>query len=179
MACPGVSLRELYIGSIINVYSRQLKLTEYGDLFTRNKFESSSEKTFALIKPDCYTKTGKIISEFYRNGFTISKLKMSRFSRPQMAENFYAEHRGKPFFNDLASFMSSDVVTGIELISENAVQRSRDVIGDQTAPEEAKRIAPNSIRARFGTDSLRNAIHGSKSSSAYQREQQIFFSPDF
>ena len=55
MACPGVTLKELYLGSIINVYSRQLKLIEYGDLFTRRQFEASSEKTFAMIKPDCYT----------------------------------------------------------------------------------------------------------------------------
>lgn len=55
MACPGVSLQDLYLGSIVNVYSRQLKLVEYGDLFTRRKFESSSEKTFGMIKPDCYT----------------------------------------------------------------------------------------------------------------------------
>ena len=89
MACPGITERELFIGSIINVHSRQLKLVEYGDLFTRNRFESTSEKTFALIKPDCYTKTGKIISDLYRNGFTISKLKMSKFNRPQLVEQFY------------------------------------------------------------------------------------------
>jgi len=86
MACPGVTLKELYIGSIINVYSRQLKLAEYGDLFTRRKFESTTEKSFALVKPDCYTKTGKIITELYRNGFNITKLKMSRFGRQQLAE---------------------------------------------------------------------------------------------
>lgn len=86
MACPGVTQRELFVGSIINVFSRQLKITEYGDIFTRNRFEATSEKSFALIKPDCYTNTGKIITEFYRNGFSISKLKMSRFSRPQLVE---------------------------------------------------------------------------------------------
>lgn len=89
MACPGLTTNELFIGSIINIYSRQLKLTEYGDLFTRRMFESSSEKTFALIKPDCYTQTGKIINEIYRNGFKISKLKMSKFIKPQLVENFY------------------------------------------------------------------------------------------
>jgi nucleoside-diphosphate kinase len=80
MACPGLSIKELYIGSIINVYSRQLKLVEYGDLYTRRRFEAQSEKTFAMIKPDCYTSTGKIIDQIYRNGFTISKLKMSKFN---------------------------------------------------------------------------------------------------
>lgn len=86
MACQGLSLKELFIGSIINIYSRQLKLVEYGDVFTRRKFEASSEKTFAMIKPDCYTSTGKIINEIYRNGFTISKLKMSKFSNEGLTD---------------------------------------------------------------------------------------------
>jgi len=105
MACPGLTIRELYIGSIINVYSRQLKLIEYGDLFTQRKFEAQSEKTFAMIKPDCYTQTGQIIDAIFRNGFTISKLKMTKFNKHGLAEQFYQEHRGKPFFTDLCSFM--------------------------------------------------------------------------
>lgn len=75
--------------------------------------------------------------------------------------------------------MQSDVVTGIELINENAVQRLRETIGEQVDPQEARRIAPNSIRARFGTDSLRNAIHGSHSSNAAIKEQAQYFSTEF
>ena len=83
MACTGVSVSCLFLGSIITVFSRQLRLVDYGDLFTKNKFESAAGRTFAMIKPDCYTQTGKIIDAIYQNGFTISKLKMSRFSKPQ------------------------------------------------------------------------------------------------
>jgi nucleoside-diphosphate kinase len=137
MQCPGLTMNELFVGSIINLYSRQLKLSEYGDLFTRKRFEASSEKTFAMIKPDCYTQTGKIIDAIYRSGFKISKLKMSKFTSPAHADQFYQEHRGKPFFADLTSFMQSDVVTGMELVAENAVQRFRDVIGP-TSTQEAK-----------------------------------------
>ena len=61
MACPGVAIRELFLGSIVTIHSRQLKLVDYADVFTRNKFEPTSERTFAMIKPDCYTSTGKII----------------------------------------------------------------------------------------------------------------------
>lgn len=78
MGC-GLTMQELFIGSIINVHSRQLSLIDYGDIFTRNKFEQLCERTFAMIKPDCYTQTGKIIDAIYQSGFTISKLKMSRF----------------------------------------------------------------------------------------------------
>ncbi len=124
MACQGVSVEDLFIGSVITVYSRQLKLVEYGDLFTRQKFESKRQRTFAMIKPDAYNNTGKIIDAIYQSGFMISKLKMTRFS-PESAGQFYGEHKGKPFFNDLRNFVTSDVVTGIELVAENAVERWR------------------------------------------------------
>ena len=88
-ACPSVTTKELYLGSIITIYSRQLKLADYGDIFTKTKFESASERTFAMIKPDCYTQTGQVIDAIYKNGFTISKLKMSKFQSPQLAEHFY------------------------------------------------------------------------------------------
>jgi len=58
----------------------------------------------------------------------ISKLKMTRFS-PETAGQFYGEHKGKGFFNDLIQFVTSDVVTGIELVSENAVEKWRKTIG--------------------------------------------------
>jgi nucleoside-diphosphate kinase len=79
MACGGITQKELFLGSIITVFSRQLKLVDYGDIFTKNKFESLAGRTFAMVKPDCYTQTGKVIDAIYQNGFTISKLKMSRF----------------------------------------------------------------------------------------------------
>ena len=66
MPAQGVNLEELFIGSIITVYARQLKIIEYGDLFTRQKFEVNRQKTFAMIKPDAYTSTGKIIDAIYR-----------------------------------------------------------------------------------------------------------------
>ena len=81
-----------------------------------------------MIKPDAYTNTGKIIDAIHQSGFMISKMKMTRFS-PESAGQFYAEHRGKPFFNDLMTFVTSDVVTGIELVAENGVERWRQTIG--------------------------------------------------
>lgn len=75
--------------------------------------------------------------------------------------------------------MQSDVVTGMELVGENAIGRFREVMGPSVSVEDAKRQAPNSIRARFGTDSMRNAIHGCSSASDFSYEQPLFFSPEF
>jgi nucleoside-diphosphate kinase len=173
MACPGVTTEELFIGSVITVFSRQLKLVEYGDLFTRQRFESKRQRTFAMIKPDAYTSTGKIIDAIYQNGFMISKLKMARFT-PETAGTFYGEHRGKPFFNELMGFVTSDVVTGLELVAENAVEKWRHTIGP-TKTLLARQNAPGTIRALFGTDDTKNAVHGSDSGPSWKRETDFFF----
>lgn len=64
----------------MTIYSRQLKLVDYGDTFTRSVFAKAKESTFALIKPDAYVHTGKIIDYIYKNGFIISRLKMGKFT---------------------------------------------------------------------------------------------------
>lgn len=74
--------------------------------------------------------------------------------------------------------MSSDVVTGMELVSENAINKFRDVMGPTDAAE-AKNSAPRTLRAHFGTDNMRNALHGSGSPSEFNREQSLFFSKNF
>lgn len=131
-----------------------------------------------MVKPDCYTSTGKIIDAIYQNGFTISKLKMSKFNQPQLADAFYDQHKGKPFFSDLNTYMQSDVVTGMELVCENAVQKFREILGP-TDSAEAKANAPGTLRAYFGTDSMRNGVHGSASEADFQKEDRLFFSKSF
>ena len=76
----GVTIDKLFIGSILTVHARQLKVVDYGDTSTRVSFAKGKETTFAMIKPDVYMHTGKIIDSIYRSGFIISKLKMSRFN---------------------------------------------------------------------------------------------------
>ena len=91
---------------------------------------------------------------------------MSKFATPSHTDEFYAEHKGKPFFADLSSFMQSDVSTGMELVAENAIQKFRDLLGPRESAT-AKVEAPNSLRAMFGTDGRRNAAHGSDSGPNY------------
>ena len=81
-----------------------------------------------MIKPDVYTSTGKIIDAILKKGFMISKMKMSRFNA-KTVEEFYGEHKDKPFYPYLTHFMQSDVVTGIELVGENAIANWREFIG--------------------------------------------------
>jgi len=80
IAQPSVTLAQLFVGSVVTVNARQLKIADYGDTFTRKKFARGKETQFAMIKPDAYMHTGKIIDSIYQNGFIISKMKMSRFN---------------------------------------------------------------------------------------------------
>ena len=129
-----------------------------------------------MIKPDAYKNIGKIIDAIYVNGFKISKLKMSRFTQ-QSSSEFYGEHKEKAFFPNLQNFITSDVVVGMELIADSAIDKWRQFIGP-TNTLKAKQEAPNSIRALFGTDGTQNAVHGSDAPGSMKRETEFWFGGD-
>ena len=164
------------MGAVVTIYGRQLKITDYADVATRKRFEVDRQRTFAMIKPDAYRHMGKIIDAVLANGFRISKLKMSRFTEASAGE-FYGEHRGKPFYPNLQAFITSDVVVGMELVAESAVDKWRSLIGP-TNTQRAKEEAPDSIRALFGTDGTQNAVHGSDSPISMKRETGYWFGGD-
>ena len=170
---PSLQLEDFYVGAKVTILSRAMKVTDYGDVRTRQKFESFRGRTFAMIKPDCYQHIGKILDQVAASGFEISKLKMSKFTK-QSAGQFYAEHQGKPFFENLTNMMTSDVTVGMELVATDAVAKWRQTIGP-TNSEVAKREAPSSIRAKFGTDGTRNATHGADSEVSCKRESEFWF----
>eukprot|EP00829_Urostomides_striatus_P017432 TRINITY_DN601_c0_g1_i1.p1 TRINITY_DN601_c0_g1~~TRINITY_DN601_c0_g1_i1.p1 ORF type:complete len:334 (-),score=115.50 TRINITY_DN601_c0_g1_i1:54-995(-) len=151
----------------------RLKVIDYGDVFTRKQFEVKRSKTLALIKPDAYNHIGKILDAIYQNGFLINRMRMLKMST-EMAQTFYGEHKGKPFFEPLVQRMSSDAIVAMELVADDAVNKWRSLIGP-TNSETARKEAPNSIRALYGTDGSKNAVHGSDSSVSAIREIDIVF----
>ncbi|CAG9312082.1 NME7_1 [Blepharisma stoltei] len=171
---PNLTLEDLYLGAAISIYSRQLKVVEYGDNFTKSHFENQRERTFAMIKPDCYNHIGKIIDRIIQEGFKITNIKMHRFTVNQ-ARQLYSEHDGKQFFQDLVNFISSDISVGMELIAGNAISKWKDIIGPANS-HTARVDAPQSIRAAYGSDGARNAVHGSESADRAAREIDYFFS---
>ncbi|XP_041482777.1 nucleoside diphosphate kinase 7-like isoform X1 [Lytechinus variegatus] len=171
--CNSVHLKDLYVGSIVNVHSRQLTLVEYADDFTKRALTNVKQKTLGLIKPDAISKFGPIIDMTYKQGFVVTNAKMTRLTRGQ-AEEFYREHSGKPFYNNLVSFMSSGPIVAMELITNNGIGEWRTLLGP-TDSATARSDAPGSIRAKFGTDNTRNACHGSDSMESADREISFFF----
>ena len=133
------------------------------------------ERTLSIIKPDAVGKNiiGKIISRFEDNGLNLVAGKLIHLS-DNMASGFYAEHDGKPFFDDLKRFMTSGPVFVQVLEGESAVQKNRDLMGS-TNPQEAK---SGSIRADFAKSIDANAVHGSDSIESAKREIEYFFDPE-
>ena len=131
------------------------------------------QRTLCIIKPDGIErrKQGAILQRLLDEGFEIRALKQIRLTRPQ-AEGFYEIHRGRPFFEELCTFMTRGPVVVAALERENAVQHYRDVIG-ATDPAKA---APGTVRKLFGSNVGENAVHGSDSEENGRIECAFFFS---
>ncbi len=129
--------------------------------------------TFSIIKPDAFNsaKAGKILAHLEAQGFIIRAARVIHLSKRQ-AEQFYAVHRGRPFYDELVAFMSSGQCMPLILQKDNAVAALREAIG-ATDPAEA---APGTVRKLFAESKGRNAIHASDSDDNATREARFFFS---
>lgn len=135
----------------------------------------SVQRTLSIIKPDATKRnlTGKINAKFEEGGLRIVAQKRIKMSKNQ-AEEFYAIHKERPFYDELTSFMSSGPVVVQVLEGENAVARNREIMG-ATNPEEAD---PGTVRAEFAESIGENSVHGSDSEDNAQTEISFFFSKD-
>ena len=132
----------------------------------------ANEMTFSIIKPNAVKKNaiGPIIAKFEQNGLKIAAAKLVKLDRAK-CEEFYAEHKARPFFGELVDFMTSGPVMLMALSGENAVMRNREIMG-ATDPAKA---APGTIRKEFGDSMGENAAHGSDSPESAKRELGLFF----
>lgn len=133
------------------------------------------ERTLSIIKPDAVAKNviGKIISRFEEQGLKVVAAKMMQLSKAK-AEEFYAVHKERPFFNDLVAFMISGPVLVQALEGEGAILKNRDIMG-ATNPSEA---AAGTIRADFADSIDANAVHGSDAPDTAKAEIAFFFGSD-
>ncbi|QZE15597.1 nucleoside-diphosphate kinase [Halosquirtibacter laminarini] len=128
--------------------------------------------TLTMIKPGAVKKNhiGPILGIINENGFRIKAMKLTHLS-VDLARKFYAIHEGKPFFDDLISFMSSGPIVAAILEKENAVTDFRALIG-ATDPDKAEE---GTIRKLFAESLSHNAVHGSDSNDNAQIEASFFF----
>lgn len=135
----------------------------------------SIELTLSIIKPDAVAKAiiGKIYTRFEEQGLNIVAAKMVHITSSE-AQNFYAVHKGKPFFDNLVSFISSGPIMVQVLQGDNAIAKNRALMG-ATNPADA---LPGTIRADFADSIDNNAVHGSDSKETAAQEINFFFSPN-
>ena len=131
-----------------------------------------TEQSLFIVKPDAVSRNliGEITSRSERKGFKIVKLKMFEFTKDQ-AEDFYSDHKEKPFFNDLVSFITSGKIVASVIEGNNVVQTTRLMIGSTKSFE----AAPGSIRGDFGLGLTDNIIHASDSIESFEKEVKVVF----
>jgi len=130
------------------------------------------QSTFVMVKPDGVRRglVGEVISRLERKGLRLTRARMLTIDRA-LAERHYAEHVGKPFFGDLAAFITGGPVLAMEWQGEDAVEVARALMG-VTDPRKA---APGTIRGDFGLITTENLVHGSDSPASAERELGLFF----
>jgi len=135
----------------------------------------SVEQTLSIIKPDGVQKNliGEIYGRFEKAGLQIVAARMVQLSM-ERAEDFYAVHKERPFYNDLVQYMTSGPVMVQALEGENAINRNREIMG-ATNPAEADK---GTIRADFAESIEENIVHGSDGASTAAQEIAFFFGDD-
>ena len=130
------------------------------------------ERTLSIVKPDAVAKNhiGDIFARFEKAGLKIVATKMKHLSQAD-AEGFYAEHKERPFFNALVSFMTSGPVMIQVLEGEDAVRKNREIMG-ATNPKDA---LAGTLRADYAASIDENAVHGSDAAASAAREIAFFF----
>jgi len=134
------------------------------------------QATVAVIKPEAYSvpeQREEIVEQIKQAGFKISAQKEISLSK-ELASQFYEEHQGKEFFDGLTDYMSSGPTLFMILSREDAIAGFRALVGP-TEPDVAKERAPNSLRALYATDLMKNAIHSSSNATKAAQVIQEYF----
>ena len=135
----------------------------------------SNESTLVLIKPDGVNRAliGKVIEKLESTGLKITGMKLILINK-DLASKHYEEHKDKPFFSSLVNFITSSPVVALALNGENAIQKTRTMMGS-TNPLES---SPGTIRGDFGLSLEKNVIHGSANEKDALREIKLYFSEE-
>jgi len=131
-----------------------------------------SERSFVMLKPDAVLRRlmGTVLTRFEERGLKIVATKMMNIS-PELAKEHYGEHKEKPFFNDLVSYITSAPVLAMVIEGDECISIIRKMVG-ATNPKEADL---GTIRGDYALDTGRNIIHASDSSQSAKREIELFF----
>ena len=132
------------------------------------------ERTFLMVKPDGVARglLGEVLRRVEGKGLKIIAMKMLRVDEP-LGKRHYEEHREKPFFPGLISFITSGPSVAMVVEGRDAIKVMRAMIG-KTDPKEAP---PGTIRGDFGLDVGKNIVHASDSKASAEWEMALYFAP--
>lgn len=132
-----------------------------------------SERTLVLVKPDGVGRgiVGEVISRIEKKGLKLVALEMRTVAN-EIAEEHYAEHKGKPFFADLLEFITSGPVVALAVEGPRAISAFRQLAGGTDPVDKA---TPGTIRGDFGLEVQYNLVHGSDSQESAERELKLWF----
>mmetsp|Transcript_48257 Transcript_48257/g.134735 ORF Transcript_48257/g.134735 Transcript_48257/m.134735 type:complete len:373 (-) Transcript_48257:75-1193(-) len=167
---PDVKLSGLYVGAVVTVLARQMKVIEYADGYTKNVLEAAKSRTLCIVKPDAYNHIGTVISTATTAGFVIARLKMVRMSQQQAQAFCSIQGHGE----EHATHLQADVVVVMELVGDDVLSKWNAICGPAD-PDAAHREAPRSLRAAIGSDAVRNAVHSSANPTVAAQEIDYFF----
>ena len=133
------------------------------------------QQTLILLKPDCIQRRliGTIIQRFEAKGLRLAGLKMVQASR-QLAEQHYAVHKGKPFYNSLLDFLTAGPTVAMVWEGREAVAVARNLMG----VTDGTKAAPATIRGDFALSVQNNLVHGSDSPENAAAEIALWFKPE-
>ena len=131
------------------------------------------KQTLVLCKPDAVERrlVGEIISRFENKGLKIAALRMLTIG-PELAEKHYAEHIGKPFYNDLVDFIGRS--PAVAMVIEGP-EDTWEIVRKMMGATNAAQAEPGTIRGDFSALFTENLVHGSDSAESAKREIEIFF----
>jgi nucleoside-diphosphate kinase len=132
----------------------------------------ATESTLLIVKPDGVRRAlvGEVLRRVEAKGLRLGEMRMFAIDRA-LAEEHYAEHRDKPFFGELVSFITSGAVVAARIEGESAIAVLRSLMG----PTDPVQAPPGTIRGDYCTVITENLVHGSDSSESARRELQLFF----
>lgn len=146
-----------------------------GDCQSVRKATDTMERTLILLKPDCVHRrlVGSIVQRFEQKGLRLAGLKLVQASR-SLAEQHYAVHKGKPFYDSLLQFLTSGPTVALVLEGREAVTVARNLIG----ATDGVKAPPGTIRGDFAISVQNNLVHGSDSTDNARAEIALWFKPE-
>lgn len=171
--CHKVALKDLFVGNSVNIFSRQISITDYGDTTTQQRLSVKMQKTFGLIKPNQIRNLGAILEAVQEGGFTISCMCMINLSREQGLELYKTMNETAEQSEMITHILSGPVVI-LELLGNSAIQSWSDFVGPMN-PEEARKTFPTSLIARYGQDYRKNGFFASNNPEEVEHLLHYFF----